>query len=373
MKKFIILLIGFFSSSFSWAGNVGVATKSVYQDPLFYFLVFIAVLLLFFIWQFQRVFVAISKEKIRKRKSENQSHRNGSIFIILFGMTDYGRILGDLVHNGLGNTPMNALAFIVLVEVLVVLYYAQQIRKLTEKPEDFPKAPDEDENATATSTSKFWNWINKSVEIHEESSILTNHDYDGIQELDNSLPPWWIYGFYITIVFAIGYMGYYHMSGGPSSEQEYKAQMDKAELEIAAYQANMKDAVNENSVVLLNNPSEIAAGAATFQSLCVSCHGSKGEGVVGPNLTDAYWKHGGDIKDLFKTIKYGVKGTGMKSWKTDISAAQMAQVASYILSLQGSQPPGGKEPEGVLYIPNSSSDSIQQNNIVVDSLKTASK
>jgi cytochrome c oxidase cbb3-type subunit 3 len=373
MKKISIILIGFLSSSMTWAQTEKVTPTSVYQQPLFYFLIFIAILLLFFIWQFQKVFLAISKEKIRKMRAENNVMRNGSVFLLVFGMTDSGRMLGDLVHHGLGNTPMNALAFIVLIELAVVMYYAQQIRKLTEKVEDYPSISPEDESAPVKSTSKFWNWFNKSVEIQEEASILTNHDYDGIQELDNSLPPWWVWGFYLTILFSVVYLTYYHVSGGPSSAQEYQNQMNQAELEIAAYQSQMKDAVNENTVVLLNNPTEIAAGAATFQNLCISCHGTKAEGVVGPNLTDAYWKHGGDIKDLFKTIKYGVKGTGMKSWKTDLSAAQMAQVATYILTLQGSNPPGAKEPEGAIYLPAGKDSTAVPSKLAADTLKIAVK
>ncbi len=373
MKKISIILIGFLSSSLTWAQAEKFTPTSVYQQPLFYFLVFLAILLLFFIWQFQKVFLAISKEKIRKRKAENDTLRNGSVIFFVVAMSDYGRVLGDFVHKGLGNTPMNALAFIVLIEVAVVMYYAQQIRKLTEKVEDYPIITPEDESATTKSTSKFWNWFNKSVEIQEEASILTNHNYDGIQELDNSLPPWWVWGFYLTILFSVVYLTYYHVSGGPSSAQEYQNQMSQAELEIAAYQAQMKDAVNENTVALLNNPTEIAAGAATFQNLCTSCHGIKAEGVVGPNLTDTYWKHGGNIKDLFKTIKYGIKGTGMKSWKTDLSAAQMAQVASYILTLQGSNPPGAKEPEGALYLPSGTDTTAVESKAALDTLKTAAK
>ena len=131
MKKFIIILIGIFSSTLVWAGDSKKISSSIYQEPLFYFLVFIAVLLLFFIWQFQKVFVAISKEKVRKIKEESNTLKNGWPIILIFGMSDYGKILGELVHRGLGSTPMNALAFIVLVELAVVLYYAQQIRRLT--------------------------------------------------------------------------------------------------------------------------------------------------------------------------------------------------------------------------------------------------
>lgn len=375
MKNIFIILIGLFSSNSLWAaGNAGLSktNTSPYQSPVFYLLCFIAVILLIFIYQFQRVFLALSKDKIRKMKEDRKkTFQQGGLLLFLFGITDTGKMLGEMVHHGLGNTPMNALAFIVLVEAFVVLYYAQQIRKLTEKPSEYESWIPEQESVAQE--SKFWKWFNKSVDIAEEDTIMTDHDYDGIRELDNSLPPWWKYGFYVTIVVAIIYMGYYHMGGsGPSSLKEYQNQMDQAAMEIAAYQATQKDAVNEKNVVLLDNQSDIQAGAATFQSLCVACHGTMAEGKVGPNLTDDYWKNGGDIKDLFKTIKYGVKGTGMKSWKTDISASQIAQVASYILSLKGSNPPGAKAPEGSLY-QSVVSDTLVDNNKTQDTLQTALK
>lgn len=375
MKNIFIILIGLFSSNSLWAaGNAGLSktNTSPYQSPVFYLLCFIAVILLIFIYQFQRVFLALSKDKIRKMKEDRKkTFQQGGLLLFLFGITDTGKMLGEMVHHGLGNTPMNALAFIVLVEAFVVLYYAQQIRKLTEKPSEYEACIPEQESVAQE--SKFWKWFNKSVDIAEEDTIMTDHDYDGIRELDNSLPPWWKYGFYVTIVVAIIYMGYYHMGGsGPSSLKEYQNQMDQAAMEIAAYQATQKDAVNEKNVVLLDNQSDIQAGAATFQSLCVACHGTMAEGKVGPNLTDDYWKNGGDIKDLFKTIKYGVKGTGMKSWKTDISASQIAQVASYILSLKGSNPPGAKAPEGSLY-QSVVSDTLVDTNKTQDTLQTALK
>jgi cytochrome c oxidase cbb3-type subunit 3 len=375
MKNIFIILIGLFSSNSLWAaGNAGLSktNTSPYQSPVFYLLCFIAVILLIFIYQFQRVFLALSKDKIRKMKEDRKkTFQQGGLLLFLFGITDTGKMLGEMVHHGLGNTPMNALAFIVLVEAFVVLYYAQQIRKLTEKPSEYEAWIPEQESVAQE--SKFWKWFNKSVDIAEEDTIMTDHDYDGIRELDNSLPPWWKYGFYVTIVVAIIYMGYYHMGGsGPSSLKEYQNQMDQAAMEIAAYQATQKDAVNEKNVVLLDNQSDIQAGAATFQSLCVACHGTMAEGKVGPNLTDDYWKNGGDIKDLFKTIKYGVKGTGMKSWKTDISASQIAQVASYILSLKGSNPPGAKAPEGSLY-QSVVSDTLVDTNKTQDTLQTALK
>ncbi len=373
MKKLSILLIGVFSGVELLAVNPAnkvLHESTPYQSPVFYLLCFIAILLLFFIYQFQRVFLALSKEKIRKIKEDRQkTFQQGGWMLLVFGMTDYGKILGDMVHHGLGNTPMKALAFIVIVEAVVVMYYAHQIRKLTEKPSEYEAW--EPATETTNQESKFWKWFNKSVDIAEENTILTDHEYDGIRELDNSLPPWWKYGFYLTIIVAVIYLGYYHMGGnGPSSLKEYQNQMDQAALDIAAYQATQKDAVNEKTVVLLDNAADIQSGANTFQSLCVSCHGTMAEGKVGPNLTDAFWKNGGDIKDLFKTIKYGVKGTGMKSWKTDLSASQMAQVASYVLSLQGSNPPGAKAPEGKLF-QSVTGDSTEVTHLTTDTLQTA--
>jgi len=127
--------------------------------------------------------------------------------------------------------------------------------------------------------------------------------------------------------------------------------MAQAEIQMAEYRKKAANLVDETTVVLLTDAGEIAKGKATFESQCVTCHGASGEGKVGPNLTDKYWKHGGDIKDLFKTVKLGVSGTGMKSWKSDLSPMTIAQVTSYILTLQGTNPAGGKAPEGDLYVP----------------------
>ena len=202
---------------------------------------------------------------------------------------------------------------------------------------------------------------------------MTDHDYDGIRELDNALPPWWKYGFYFTIVWGIVYLIYFHMSSGPSSAQEYQNQMADAQRQIEEYRKNAKNLVDETNVVLLTDASELQSGAAIFQANCVSCHGASAEGKIGPNLTDQYWKHGGDIKDLFKTVKLGVSGTGMKSWKSDLSASQIAQVTSYILSLQGTNPANAKAPEGDLYVPAgaAASDSTATAGAKADSSVTA--
>jgi cytochrome c oxidase cbb3-type subunit 3 len=106
--------------------------------------------------------------------------------------------------------------------------------------------------------------------------------------------------------------------------------------------------VDENSVVLLKDAEKLKMGHETFMTRCAVCHGEKAEGKVGPNLTDKYWLHGGNIQDLFKTIKYGVPSKGMVSWENSLNGTQIQEVASYVLSLQGTNPPGGKEPQGTL-------------------------
>jgi len=334
--------------------SLAVANYSPYQDPIFYGLVLVATMLLIYIIQLQGVLIAVAQ----KTKSDKQKHsRNWPttlvIILIYFGFSNTasaasGDQLLKFLHNGFGSTPFNALFSLIVIELCVVLYYNRMIKYLTT---DFVGLK---EGAPLANTEKvgpsLWDKLNKSVEIKDEAAILTDHDYDGIRELDNALPPWWKYGFYLTIVWAFGYLFYFHAGGnGPSSLQEYQTQMADAEKQMEEYRKNAKNLVDETTVVLLTGSDDLKAGSALFAANCVSCHGANAEGKIGPNLTDQYWKHGGDIKDLFKTVKLGVTGTGMKSWKTDLSAMQMAQVTSYILSLQGTNPANGKAPEGPLY------------------------
>jgi cytochrome c oxidase cbb3-type subunit III len=190
-----------------------------------------------------------------------------------------------------------------------------------------------------------------SVPVDKEKDVLLDHDYDGIKELDNNLPPWWKYGFYFTIVFSFVYMLYYHASGsGKLQLDEYKA-----ELAFAAQQKEERlkasaDNVNEENVVILTDAEAIAHGKETFSKFCVACHKADGGGMVGPNLTDEYWIHGGGIKNVFKVITYGVPNKGMLSWQSQLSPKQIQQAASYILTLQGTNPQGGKEPQGEKWI-----------------------
>ena len=189
-----------------------------------------------------------------------------------------------------------------------------------------------------------------SKPIEQEGEIVLDHNYDGIRELDNKLPPWWVYGFYATIIFAIVYMARYHIFDGINQDEEYQIAVAEAKIEIEEYKKTAKDLVDFNTVELLTEAGDLDAGKTIFVGNCVACHKASGGGGIGPNLTDDHWILGGGIKNVFKTISEGGRaGKGMVAWKSDLKPFEMAQVASYILSLHGTNPADAKEPEGEIW------------------------
>src|SRR5690606_6830027 len=133
----------------------------------------------------------------------------------------------------------------------------------------------------------------------------------------------------------------------PLSKDEFEIAVKKADEEVKAYLAQKGESVDENTVTVSVDAADIAEGKKIYTSSCVACHKADGGGMVGPNLTDDHWLHGGDIKSIFKTIKYGINA--MPQWQTSYSNKQIAQVASYVMSLHGTNPPGAKAPEGRLF------------------------
>lgn len=193
--------------------------------------------------------------------------------------------------------------------------------------------------------------LTKSKGMEEEKEIELDHDYDGIKELDNDLPPWWVYLFYATIIFSVIYLGKYHLFGGDNQYQELEKEMELAQIQIEEYKKNAPDLLTADQVVMLTDPADLAAGKVVYDANCVACHKADGGGSIGPNLTDEYWILGGDIKDIFHVISEGGRdGKGMVPWKQQITPSDIAKVASYILSLQGTNPPDAKEPEGDKFV-----------------------
>jgi len=184
--------------------------------------------------------------------------------------------------------------------------------------------------------------------MSEEKEILIEHDYDGIQELDNPTPAWFMWLFYGTIAFGICYLLVYHVFDlGPLQDEEYKTEVALADSAKKVYLSKSANQIDENTVKLLTDAETISAGKGIFTQNCAACHGADAQGVVGPNLTDDYWLHGGKINDLFKTIKYGVAAKGMPTWEKQLSPKQISEVANYIKSIHGTNPPNAKEPQGV--------------------------
>ncbi len=194
---------------------------------------------------------------------------------------------------------------------------------------------------------KYWE---NPVPMEREGDITFHHDYDGIRELDNHLPPWWVNMFILTVIWAVGYMWYYHWSGnGLNQAEEYKMEVETAKKEIAIALAGKANAVDESNVVAMTDAGDLGQGELIFKSACAACHGQKGEGTVGPNFTDENWIHGGGIKNVFKTIKYGVPDKGMISWAAQLKPVDMQKVGSYILTLKGTNPPNQKAPQGEIW------------------------
>ncbi|WP_405208003.1 cbb3-type cytochrome c oxidase N-terminal domain-containing protein [Aquimarina sp. LLG6339-5] len=190
-----------------------------------------------------------------------------------------------------------------------------------------------------------------STPVAEEDEIILDHNYDGIKELDNNLPPWWVYGFYATILFGVIYLVRFHVFNDYNQTEEYETEVAEALVAIEAYKKTAKDLVDINTVVLLTDAADIAAGKAIFTTNCVACHKADGGGGIGPNLTDPNWILGGGIKNVFKTISEGGRdGKGMVAWKQTLKPAEMAQVASYVITLGGTTPAEPKEAQGDIWI-----------------------
>lgn len=239
---------------------------------------------------------------------------------------------------------------LVLAVFILILAISTQLRIINRLAKELRETNALGEKSE-TAWSRFIKKMTDAKEISEEKDILLDHDYDGIKELDNNLPPWWLYGFYITIIFAVVYMGHYHVfNTGDLMIAEYEKEMLFAQEELKAKAASGDIVLlDENNVELLTDAASLDKGAKLYTSLCAACHAAEGQGLVGPNLTDAYWVHGGSFKDVFSVIKYGVPEKGMIPWKTQLSPTQMQNVASYIMTLQGTNPPNPKAPEGDLH------------------------
>ncbi|TDQ23923.1 cbb3-type cytochrome c oxidase N-terminal domain-containing protein [Tenacibaculum caenipelagi] len=203
-----------------------------------------------------------------------------------------------------------------------------------------------------------WAWAKKIISkwtaakaVEEEDEIILDHNYDGIKELDNNLPPWWLYMFYATIIFAAVYLVRYHVLGADNQDMEYAQAVEKAKRELAVFKSTSKEAViDAETVTVLTSEADLSRGKAVYNLNCAACHIADGGGGIGPNLTDEYWILGGGIKNVFNTISNGGRdGKGMVAWNKTLKPKDIQKVASYIMSLQGTTPAKPKAPQGEIY------------------------
>jgi cytochrome c oxidase cbb3-type subunit III len=208
---------------------------------------------------------------------------------------------------------------------------------------------------TGDSNKPQLSWWDRFAALKTEKSeeeLTLDEDYDGITELDNPTPPWFNFIFITTIIVAILYIFNYHiLKTGNLQIAEYTTAVKESKAEVDAYLKKSGNAIDENNVTLLTDKKSIDEGAVMFKEKCAVCHLADGGGLVGPNLTDAYWLHGSDVQSIFKTIKYGVPAKGMIAWQNTYSGKQIQLLAAFVKSLQGTTPATPKEPQGQLDAP----------------------
>ncbi len=363
-KHILVLFAGLLLMAFQPVWAAGPPEPSIFSNPLAILLIILMILLLIIIGILANILAGAADINLKKRKKTSSSQALvNSILLLVFLLPGASIFAQDAnaettkavakTIGGMQASTFYIMATVIFLEMAVIAALLFNIKSLlkAEKVKLAAVTEVEAEEIKRTRLS-WWDRFNKLRPVTEEAELDLGHDYDGIRELNNRLPPWWLYGFYLTIIFAGIYLWRFHVSHtGPSGEEEYTRSVARAEIKIKEYLKTKGDLVNENTVILLTSAEDIQAGKAIFTdpSKCPACHLADGGGnVVGPNLTDDYWLYGGSIKDIFKTIKYGTS-KGMKSWKDDLSAKQIAQLASYIKSLKGSKPANPKEPQGELY------------------------
>lgn len=339
-----------------WAA--GPPSPSLFSNPLTLTFIILMVLLLVIIGILANILIGAADVKLKKKKkAQNQASLASVITVLLLlaspalfaqdaAGTTTATSTGAKTIAGMSASTFYILATVLFLELFIIIALLINIKFLLKTEKDKIAAETETAEERANKLS-WWDRFNALRPVTEEASLDLGHDYDGIRELNNRLPGWWLYGFYGCIIFAGVYLYRSHVSHtAPSGVQEYERSVAKAESDLKEYLKKQGDAVDETNVKVLTGAEDIAAGKSVFVKSCAACHLETGAGSVGPNLTDDYWLHGNDIKSLFKTVRYGINA--MPSWQAQLSNKQIAQVTSYIKTLHGTNPANPKAPQGTL-------------------------
>ncbi len=303
-------------------------TLGVSSTALFGIMMAFTVVLLFALY-------SVSKTASNVLKAVQDKFKKASLLIVISLISstsfavDGGTESADMVFSNLSFWTIFSIDICIIAMIVYFAIFAKNVIK---------------NSSTDTPPTSMFSSFTNAVDIDKEDSILLDHEYDGIRELDNDLPPWWKYGFYITIIWAVGYFFYYQvMEIGNLQTAEFKQEMADGEKEIAAYKAANPNMVNVETVTLLTDTDAIATGKEIYNTNCVACHAGNGGGGIGPNLTDNNWIYNGDIKGVFNTVSEGAEN-GMIAWKDILNPEKIQFVSSYVLSME--EAVGGKEPQG---------------------------
>ncbi|WP_396603211.1 cbb3-type cytochrome c oxidase N-terminal domain-containing protein [Algibacter sp. R77976] len=276
------------------------------------------------------------------------------VFFIIFGAVEFFIDSGEkpafMVYPAVLLFLLLVLLILIAIEAIVGALENVMLHKLDEEAKARFLA-EKEKTFQFTWLNETYNKLLGSKPIESEAEIILDHNYDGIKELDNNLPPWWVYSFYISIIFAAVYLLRFHVFDGYNQIDELDTELADARIAIEEYKKTAKDLVDFNTVTLLTDAADIKSGQNIFQTNCVACHMADGGGGIGPNLTDDHWILGGGIKNVFKTISEGGRsGKGMIAWKAQLKPSEMAQVASYVLNFQGTTPANPKAAEGDIWV-----------------------
>jgi len=363
-KKIILIALSIPAAAAVMAQDASKAAEKTVassNNQLAMLLAIMTAILAFVIWGMGRVLVELGSQLVEKDKREKKQAINTPVLTMVIGLlllTQFSfaqntpAVAEHVVANygGLSETAFEVFITVIGIEVITILFLAFSIKRMY--VELLPEKPKRIREASAASA--WWKNLDKklftrAIPVEKEADVMLDHDYDGIRELDNSLPPWWKYGFYITIAVALIYLLNFHVLGiGKNPEQEYAAEMEQARIEKEIYESKNKDKVDEEHVPMAD-AAGIGAGQEMFEANCVACHLKGGAGNVGPNLTDNYWLHKGSLNDIYKTIKNGYPDKGMQSWSSKFNDKEISLLASYIKTLRGTNPVGAKAAQGELY------------------------
>ncbi|MDG1476284.1 MAG: cbb3-type cytochrome c oxidase N-terminal domain-containing protein [Vicingaceae bacterium] len=292
---------------------------------------------------------SILKMKKRDEEEDDKKGNGGAIATVIIALIMLAPFSGysmsfDFEKDGwlFISDADNIILLVVNLVLLFILFDQKKTLKTIIKNYDPTLIPEKEvEEDAAESIVKL---LTDTVDIEDEASILMDHEFDGIRELDNNMPPWWVWSFVATVIFAFAYLVHYHVIGtGDLQAVEYQKSVDAAQVEVDAYMSKMAMNVDENNVVVLTDAAALENGKNLYKINCVVCHKDNGEGLVGPNLTDDHWIYGeGDVKTIFTTIKYGTSN-GMPEHESKMNPIELQEITSYVMSMEYTE---GKAPEG---------------------------